>query len=72
MGTFKKGHKPYIPKMAKGIYILAYKGSRRDAKRHIITRSDDLDYLKAKLIELRATKPKWTIHIYNGAWEVID
>lgn len=57
----------------KGNYIVTYKLRRKNAKRHILARFDDLDQAKAykRRMELNA-KDVADYHIYNGVWEVIE
>lgn len=71
---FKTGHKTEVRRQrAKGAYILAYRCRRKNAKRHIIDRYDDLDECKRKFANFKAMKGKhWDIHIYNYIWELIE
>lgn len=73
MNEYQIGHKTTIKKQSrKGAYILAYKGHKKNAKRHIYDRYDELYVARSQLAKLKASKPKWTIHIYNYCWEVIE
>lgn len=73
MGQFEKGHKPYKHKRPMhGHYIVAYSGKRKDAKRHIWGRYEEEKTARMVLIRVRNAHPKWTTHLYNSVWEVLE
>ena len=75
-GQFAPGH-PYIKsklgrRKEKGKYILGYKARRKDAKRHIIGRYDELEHAKNAKLFYEGLNNKYHYHIYNSQWEVIE
>lgn len=58
----------------KGNYIVTYKLRRKNAKRHILARFDNLDQARAykRRMELNVVRDVANYHIYNGVWEVIE
>lgn len=74
MGRFKPGHPGYRTKKntQKGVYILAYTGSRKNSKRHIISRFNELKSAIYYQEVYQNSHPKWTVHVYNYCWEVIS
>lgn len=72
MGEYRIGHKTKIRRQRdRGAYIVAYKGRRKDAKRHILVRMDDEKNAIECCEHHRRAHPKWTVHVYNYCWEVI-
>ena len=72
MGEYRKGHHTTVKgQTRRGSYIIAYKGRRRDAKRHILERLDDERGAVQCCEHYRRAHPKWTVHVYNYCWEVI-
>ena len=76
MSRFRSGHKPIPAKLGKrkekGKYILGYIARRKDAKRHIIARYDELEHAKNAKLFYEGQNNNYQYHIYNSQWEVIE
>lgn len=57
----------------KGAYIVAYTMKRKNAKRHILERFDDVELaISRKRVLNNISNGKVEYHVYNGVWEVIE
>ena len=50
-------------------YIMTTTAKRKNAKRHIDTRSNSLDYLRAQGL---IRNDRYIVEIYNTKWELIE
>lgn len=73
MAKFENGHKPYKAKLGKrrykGAYILAYTNKRKNGKRHVVARYNDLHEALFWLKRLDTNPDKKKYDIYNTVWE---
>ena len=51
-------------------YILTTKSNRRNAKRRIVTKSEDLDRLR--ILGKDNINDKYIVEIYAGNWELVE
>ena len=52
------------------MYILAFTAKRKNARRHIEEKSNNLDALRA--IANNINKDRYVVEIYNGKWELVE
>lgn len=75
MAKFTPGHKPLKARLGKrryrGAYILAYTNKRKNGKRHVMGRYDDLKEAEYWLMRLNTSPDKKQFNIYNSVWEKI-
>lgn len=53
------------------MYILATTAKRKNAKRHIAGKSDDLEHLRY-LAQNNINKDRYVVEIYTGKWELVE
>ena len=51
------------------MYYLTTTAKRKNAKRHIAWKSDDIEYLRGRANNLNDC---YIVEIYNGKWELIE
>lgn len=51
------------------MYILTITAKQKNAKRHIVTKSKDIEELRR---QANNTNDKYIKQIYNGKWELIE
>lgn len=55
----------------KDMYILATTAKRKNAKRHIASKGNDLEHLRY-LAQNNINKDIYVVEIYTGKWELVD
>ena len=74
---FTQGHRPHCTRIGKralkGCYIVAYTNKRKNGKRHVLARYNDLEAAEVHYRQvLKSPLAKHaTINIYTSIWEVI-
>jgi len=53
----------------KKMYYLTTTAKRKNAKRHIVRKSEDINYLKRLG---RNVSERYIVEIYNGKWELVE
>lgn len=53
------------------MYILTTTAKRKNAKRHICDRSNDIEKLR-KLGQNNINKDRYVVEIYTGKWELVE
>ena len=51
------------------MYYLTTKAKRKDAKRHIVSKCKDIEYLRTLAKNMNAC---YIVEIYNGKWELVE
>ncbi len=51
-------------------FILSTKGKQKNAKRHIVSRSEDIDYLRK--VGKKYINDRYIVEIYTGNWQLIE
>lgn len=53
------------------MYILATTAKRKNAKRHIASKGNDLEHLRY-LAQNNINKDRYVVEIYTGKWELVE
>lgn len=58
-------------KVRKDMYILTTTAKRKNAKRHITLKSNDLEHLR-DIAQNNINKDRYVVEIYSGNWNLLE